>query len=211
MTPDRNLQKRNLVIVPALAIAAILTLPQSALSQDCSPKGASQALNHTTVEKHREGAWMQPTLLIVGSDEDWNASMNEMVGRNEIFILPAPAAPQADWSREMVILISLGTCPTSGYDVEITGVTRSGRRAILTVNVTTPVSDNMQQTLTMPYHIVRIPRNGLNSVEICYGSVEASADPQSVWPGLATRADVSGSEGPLTAKMSWSEVKVLAR
>jgi hypothetical protein len=211
MTPDRNLQKRNLTFVPALAIAVVMALPPSAsgTARDCAPRG-SQPLELVTIEKNREGAWMQPALLLIGSEAEWNSRMDEMTARNELFMLPAPSAPQADWNTEMVVLVSLGSCPTTGYDIEITGVTRSGRRAILTVEVTTPVSDINSQTLTMPYHLVKIARNGLNSVEICYGSIEASADPQAVWPGLATIA-VSSDAAPLTANVTWGTVKSLIR
>ncbi len=68
---------------------------------------------------------------------------------------PVPSVPTVDFSNYEVILVALGTKNTSGYGIEITGVSGS----TVTVAETSPKpGDGTLQVLTQPYHMVQIKK-----------------------------------------------------
>jgi len=202
MATKRDLQKRNLTFGPALALVGVMALPASALSAGCFSQN-TQALQHATIEKNEFGSWNEPNLLLVGSEEEWNARMDEMAALGQLYILPAPAAPSVDWKKEMVVLVTLGACPTTGYGIEVTSVSRSGRKALMEISISTPHGGEAQ-TITLPYQMVRIQRSGLNGVEACYTASQQVVAPQS-------QAILTSTEEPGVRIGTWGELKSLYR
>jgi len=67
--------------------------------------------------------------------------------------------PQADLSTSTVIGIFLGTRPSAGYSVEITGIQRDGDALVVTYREKKPGPDVMAaQMITMPFQIVTVDR-----------------------------------------------------
>lgn len=68
--------------------------------------------------------------------------------------------PAIDFSREMVVGLFMGTRPTAGFAVEITGYRQAGADAVVQYRETVPSRDLIAaQMLTSPYHIVAIPKS----------------------------------------------------
>ena len=68
--------------------------------------------------------------------------------------------PAVDFSTSTVMGVFLGSRPTGGYDVEITGIEKEGSDLIVTWREQRPAKDAMlSQVLTMPFHLVSIPRH----------------------------------------------------
>lgn len=71
------------------------------------------------------------------------------------------AAPAADFRKQALVAVFLGTRPTGGFSVEITGTRRN--RGTLTVEYVErrpDPADIVTQAVTTPFHIVAIPRHG---------------------------------------------------
>jgi hypothetical protein len=68
-------------------------------------------------------------------------------------------APTVDFSTRTVVAVFLGSRPSAGYRVEITGTRRNGKRLVVTWREIPPGRDSLlAQVLTSPAHLVSIPR-----------------------------------------------------
>jgi hypothetical protein len=64
--------------------------------------------------------------------------------------------PDVDFTRSMVIAVFLGTRPTAGFAVEITGIEKKGAEVIVTYRERSPGADELvAQVMTAPFHIVK--------------------------------------------------------
>lgn len=70
------------------------------------------------------------------------------------------AAPAVDFSQEAVAAVFLGSRPTGGFRVEITGARREVDTLVIEYVERRPdPADIVTQVVTSPYHIVKIPRH----------------------------------------------------
>jgi hypothetical protein len=64
--------------------------------------------------------------------------------------------PDVDFTRSMVVAVFLGTRPTAGYAVEITGIETKDAGLVVTYRERRPGPDELTaQVLTAPFHIVQ--------------------------------------------------------
>jgi hypothetical protein len=69
-----------------------------------------------------------------------------------------PAA--VDFGKEMIAVVFLGTRPTGGYSVQITGTSLEEDALVIDYVEQRPGGDAIvSQALTSPFHIVRLPRH----------------------------------------------------
>jgi hypothetical protein len=72
---------------------------------------------------------------------------------------PAKPAPKVDFSKRTVVAVFLGSRPTSGFSVELTGTRQDGKTLIVEWRESTPDRDVMvAQVLTSPAHLASIPK-----------------------------------------------------
>jgi protease stability complex PrcB-like protein len=106
----------------------------------------------TTLERGQQSNIDEPREAVVRSAAEWTQVWREHAGDR-----PKPAV---DFASSIVIGVFLGTRPTGGYGVEITGVEKDGTDLIVTYREEKPARDAMlSQALTMPSHIVQIERH----------------------------------------------------
>jgi len=74
----------------------------------------------------------------------------------------ATPAPAVDFSKEMVIVATMGTKRTGGYTVEIVSAQAAGKKLRVFVKQTSPAPGAMTiQALTAPFHFVAVPKSDL--------------------------------------------------
>ncbi len=75
--------------------------------------------------------------------------------------------PAVDFSKELVVAVFLGSRPTAGFSVDIVGTRDEGAGLIVQYRETRPPPGAIvAQVLTMPYHIVAVPkRAGVSDVK----------------------------------------------
>jgi VWFA-related protein len=72
---------------------------------------------------------------------------------------PGRPAPSVDFTRNMIVAVFLGSRPTGGYQVEITGVRSDGKGVLVEWVERRPAPGQMAaQVLTSPAHIVTVAR-----------------------------------------------------
>lgn len=73
---------------------------------------------------------------------------------------PGRPSPDVDWATRMAVGVFLGTRPSGGYGVEITGIRREGETMIVEWAERQPAPGQMAtQVLTAPAHLVSVPRH----------------------------------------------------
>ena len=74
----------------------------------------------------------------------------------------ADKIPGVDFSKEMVVVATMGTKRTGGYTIEIVGVEAKDKTLRISVKKTSPPPDAMTiQALTAPFHFVAVPKSNL--------------------------------------------------
>ena len=73
--------------------------------------------------------------------------------------LDSNTRPAVDFSKEFVVAVFLGSRPTAGFSVEIVGTRDDGAGLVVQYRETRPPAGAIvAQVLTMPYHIVAVPK-----------------------------------------------------
>ena len=157
-----------------VAISAILTflllqtsgVQAQRLDRSCRP-GGGQSFPLTTLERLNDGVWAVPCVFLATSAAEWEELQREMEERGELVIEPPIPAPAIDWKRNNVIVVSLGTLPSSGYGVEVQAVKKMSGTALLEIQIILPGDPLRPQVMTFPYHMIEVEKYGMNKVEIC--------------------------------------------
>ncbi len=72
---------------------------------------------------------------------------------------PGRPTPAVDFAKNIVVAVFLGSRPSSGFGVQITGAERAGDALVVTWTERQPGRDQMAaQVMTAPAHIVAVPR-----------------------------------------------------
>ena len=72
--------------------------------------------------------------------------------------------PTVDFSKEMVVVATMGTKRTGGYTIEIVDVEAKDKTLRISVKKTSPPPDAMTiQALTAPFHFVAVPKSDLKT------------------------------------------------
>lgn len=77
---------------------------------------------------------------------------------------PGVPLPPVDFAQEMIVAVFLGRRPTSGYQVQITGVHEVGAGPDLEVTyreLDASAGTVRRPVITMPFHIVALPRSAM--------------------------------------------------
>jgi len=74
--------------------------------------------------------------------------------------------PAVDFSKDMLVAVFMGSRPTAGFTVDITGVREEGATLVVSYRETRPSPDSVAaQVLTSPFHIVAVPRGATTEVK----------------------------------------------
>ena len=70
--------------------------------------------------------------------------------------------PAVDFSKEMVVVATMGTRRTGGYSIEIRNVAPTDKTLRISLKQTSPPPDAITvQALTAPFHFVAVPKSDL--------------------------------------------------
>jgi len=126
------------------SFVSALVILCTALAPDAVP---FKTLDRGAAAANVEGA----SMLVIRSPSQWKSLSHDLAPNAK----PAPV----DFTKSTVIGVLLGTRPTGGFSVEITGIERQGKELIVTWLEKKPGPDEMvTQVLTSPYHLVTIDR-----------------------------------------------------
>ncbi len=97
----------------------------------------------------------EATTRVVRDRDAWQSAWNE-IHRN---LMPVPPLPDVDFSAEMIVLAAMGTRPSSGYDIVLTGASETNAVVTVEAEARSPGPKCVTLTvLTSPLDVARIPK-----------------------------------------------------
>lgn len=103
--------------------------------------------------------------VVVRDTEGWKQLWRAMHGRRS----PMPEVPQIDFRKHMAIGVFMGTKPSGGYSVRITGIVRNEKTMVSVREQSPGPGEMVTMALTAPYHVVVVPRSE-EPIEFVYAS-----------------------------------------
>ena len=106
----------------------------------------------TTVAKGEVSGQQLARQVTIRSAAEWKALWNEHA--------PAEKLPAVDFAKNMVVGVFLGSKPSAGHEVEITGVRTQDNDVIVEYVQKQPGRGTIAaQILTEPFHLVSVPKH----------------------------------------------------
>jgi len=125
------------------------------LSDETKEKTAPVAF--VTVEKGARSGIKDRQFIAIRNEKEWES----LWARHKSTFSPMPKIPSVDFDREMVVAVFSGEKRTGGYGIEIQEIEENrekGEIAVFYVEKESPPRSIVIQTLTQPYHIVRLKK-----------------------------------------------------
>ncbi len=96
--------------------------------------------------------------IAIRDSESWAATWDRIVGRSR----PTPPLPAVDFSKEMLVVASMGSRPTGGYTVMIEEVTVAGSTLVVFVREQSPGRTcGVTDAVSAPVALARLVRSEL--------------------------------------------------
>jgi hypothetical protein len=114
-----------------------------------SPQVVIRDMMPASVAQGTDSQITDPRQVVVRTEEEWRS----------LWAAHSPRpVPPINFSRAVVVGLFLGSRPTAGFRVEITGATLQGEQAIVRFVEYRPAPDAiLAQVLTSPFHLVTLP------------------------------------------------------
>ena len=113
---------------------------------------AMQPSNVTTIAADTMSGIDAPRQAVARNDQQWAALWQQHAGLGK-------PAPPVDFTTRTVVAVFLGSRPSAGYRVEVTGTRQEGKTLIVAWREIPPPRDSLlAQVLTSPAVLVSIPR-----------------------------------------------------
>jgi hypothetical protein len=123
---------------------------QGGQTGQASPAGQAGQAGLRTIEKGQMSVADTMRQLTVRSESEWAAFWRQHA--------PNRPEPAVDFQREMIVGIFLGTRPTGGHSVEITGTRTDQDALVVQYREQRPDKGAITtQMITSPYHLVAVP------------------------------------------------------
>lgn len=114
---------------------------------------SASEITFQTVSKGSRSGVREPRQIVLRGQAEWNSLWAQHISADA---KPVPP-PAIDFAKELVVAVFLGEKPTGGYDTAITRAQRGDDAVVIYYRERTPAPGAMViQTLTQPFHMVRI-------------------------------------------------------
>ena len=125
---------------------------------DCLTANGAQTFPIRSLKKGAFSGIREAKEEVVKSADAWEKLWKQhstAVGQSE-------KIPAVDFSKEMVVVATMGTKRTGGYSIEIVGAEAKDKTLKISVKKSSPPPDAMTiQALTAPFHFVAVPKSNL--------------------------------------------------
>jgi VWFA-related protein len=138
-------------VVPGVAGAPVARSAPAAPAAPSTPSAPGVPMQMTPIASDMMSAIGSPRQVVAKSAADFEKLWREHA--------PGRPTPAVDFAKNMVVAVFLGSRPSSGFGVEITGVQREGDALVVTWVERRPGRDQMSaQVITAPSTLVAVPR-----------------------------------------------------
>lgn len=125
---------------------------------DGGEEGPVHSLPFSTVDQGVFSGIQERAQRVIGGAEEW-----KVLWASRSSAIPSPLPPPPiNFSREMVIAVSMGEQRTGGYSIEIQKIEEGRYSLEVLVSEAFPLPGALvAQVLTQPYHIIKVERREL--------------------------------------------------
>lgn len=135
-----------------------LVLAACLLLLACANAAPSEALPLRLLAKGNFSGFPEAKQEVIQTKADWERAWAKLSVR----VKDADKVPVVDFSKEMVILVTLGQQRTGGYSIEITKVEEAGGKLRISVQRREPDPGALVlQVITAPFHALAVPKREL--------------------------------------------------
>jgi VWFA-related protein len=144
-------------LVTVVSGGASTSAPAAAPVEKTVDKPVGNSVSATLVQMETINADMMSGVdraeqVVARNDAEWRALWQRHA--------PGRTAPAVDFSKHMVVAVFLGSRPSGGYQVQITGVRTEGNTLVVQWSESRPGPGQVAaQVMTAPAHIVTVPRH----------------------------------------------------
>lgn len=126
--------------------AALVLLSATAQGQQ------ARKVEFETIAKSFACGHASKTNYVVTTKEEWESVWNAAYANT----YPAPPAPDLDFNRHSIIAVFQGFQPSSGYDISVTKLAKSGKRLKIHVKEVVPdMPCKVLLVITQPFQIIQ--------------------------------------------------------
>ncbi len=144
--------KRKRLVLLCLVIGIVVTF---LVLHTLGYTGTGIRMNFLTVSKGINSGIETAEYRVIQDNSEWANLWNLT---QQIYLTKDPL-PQVDFSEKMIIAVSMGTCPSSGYGIEIKEILDTGLTTVVKVQKAYPSEGYVYFTMmTSPYHIIEIAK-----------------------------------------------------
>lgn len=111
------------------------------------------------------GGLDRPTVLWIARVEEWRSQYGQITSLR----MDAPPPPVIDFTRDGVLLVAIGSRPSSGYGLSLAGASATVREGVLTVRVDwrEPLPGYRQaQVMSNPCVLAKLPNAPFTRIQI---------------------------------------------
>jgi hypothetical protein len=143
-----------------MTLAHLLVVAFALLWCGCVSPSAAAQLPIRTLAKGSFSAIQEPKTELIKDQASWEKVWQKHSASSK----PAPEVPKVDFSKEMVVLVTMGRKNSGGYSIEVAGAEKAADKLKVTLNKKTPERGSMTiQALTAPFHFVAVPKSDLKT------------------------------------------------
>jgi hypothetical protein len=183
-------------------------------------------IQYRILYQQRDGSWLVPTLETVRSARQWESNMDTWVAKHQV--VGREPAPAIDWSKEAVIVLSLGTQGRQ-TGVQVLGCRRDAELTMVDLHFELEGQWDPLGTDQHPCVVLAVPQDDLKEVRLlCNATVDGlpmglaqgqrlgnGANRTNAAPAAAATSTAAGSGNTVLAggpqAVTWGQVKALYR
>jgi hypothetical protein len=98
---------------------------------------------------------------LFSSEEAWDAAMADLADRALLVMAPVSAPRDVDWSRQAVILVTMGELSGGDYSVQVRDIVRSGPECVVDLECSGSSLRGWGRSACHPYQVVVIEKHGV--------------------------------------------------
>ncbi len=168
-------------------------------------RGLGHEVSYCVLEQGRDGPWMSSMVRLFSCEAEWDAAMSDLASRALLVMAPVSAPRDVDWSRQAVILVTMGELSGGDYSVQVRDIIRSGPECVVDLECSGSSLRGWGRSVCRPYQVVVIEKHGVKEARGRFrwtGEGIASARAAVQGWGLTGDAD-AGS----VRRLSWGALK----
>jgi hypothetical protein len=120
--------------------------------------GSAESLPIRTLAKGAFSAIQEPGQEVIKDKDTWERVWSRHAAGGK----PAAPLPKVDFSKEIVVVVTMGRKNTGGYSVQVTRVEPVANKLRISVQKASPPPGGMAiQALTSPFHMIAVPKSDL--------------------------------------------------